>query len=274
LASGCSTNPCGTFIANDVEPIGVSLSSASQVELEGLVTSLTSTADFMVDFQRVQTNVSTIYSGGVAADVLAGTKLEVEGSLSAGVITATKVRFKDNVVIDANAIAPTGINSGNLTLLEIEGMPGVTVSANFLTKFDNGSIASAANLSSLYGKSVRIRGRLNSGGSGGLVIATRIQDHGAANTTGNMSLTAYVPKNLALTGPTFSMLGLLTIDTSAPSPNFKNDQGLSINSATFFVTLKNGAMVTAVHQLSDSLVSNSAFLPGALKEVQLGDSQD
>jgi len=178
------------------------------------------------------------------------------------------------VLIDANAIAPTGSHLNNVAFLEIEGMPGVTVTANSFTNLNNTSVVTPTDLSPLYGKSVRIRGRLNSGGSGGVVIATRIQDRGAANSNGNMSLTAFVPKNPALTAPTFTMLGVLTIDTSAPAPSFTNDQGVGINSATFFATLKNGAMVTAIHQLSDPLVGGRAFVPGALKEVQLGDSQD
>jgi hypothetical protein len=270
-ASGCSSNPCGTFIASTVEPVGLSLSTAIQAELEGLVTgspasNAFSGLDFTLDFQQVQTTSSTIYSGGIQADIVAGSKLEVEGTLTAGVISATKVRFKDNVLIDANVTA--AISGSTLTL---DGLPGVTVTANIFT--DLPSLTTPSNLATnLAGHSVRIRGRANPGVAGG-VIATRIQDHGLANSTGNMSLTAFVPKNPTLTGPTFTMLGV-TIDTSAPAPTFTSDQGAGISSATFFATLKNGAMVTAIHQMSDPLVSNSAFLPGALKEVQLGDSQN
>jgi hypothetical protein len=273
--SQCNATPvCGILAAGSVAPAGLTLTSASAAEIEGFVTALVSTSDFTLNAQRVVTTGSTIYSGGVVADIMSGTRLEVEGSLAGGVLTATKVRFKDNVVIDANATAPTGIHAGDSKFLEIEGMPGVTITANEFTDLSNANGASFSDLHLLYGRSVRIRGHINLGATGGTVIATRIQDHNTANTSGPMTLIAFVPKNLSLTGPTFTMLGVLTVDTSAPSPNFKDQQGLAISSATFFAGLKNGAMVTATHQLSDPLTSGSAFLPGALKEVQLGDSQD
>jgi Domain of unknown function (DUF5666) len=257
---------CGTLTATKVEPTGLGLASgATQAELEGFVTKTTSisalASDFTVDFQRVLTTASTIYSGGVFTDILTGTKLEVEGSLSGGVITATKVRFKDSVVIDGNA---TVLGS----TVSIEGLPGVTVAVNAFTDLSNANSATVSNLAPLNGESVRIRGRANPNVVGG-VIATRIQDHGPRNTNGNMSLLAFVA-GADVNDPLFAMLGL-TVDTSSLVSNtdFRDVHGTPISRGSFFGALTpKGGLVMATSRLPQTV---NAFAASQLKEVQLGD---
>jgi hypothetical protein len=267
--TSCSLNGniCGTLTASNVAPALLGLSNATVAQLEGYITTLSSNADFTVNSQRVLTTGSTIYSGGTTADILLGTHLEVEGSMAAGVITATKIRFKDNVVIDANVTA--AITGSTLTL---DGLPGITATANAFTDLPIG--VTPTNLAaSLAGHNVRIRGRANPSNVPGGVIATRIQDRGAANNSGNMSLTAFAG-NTNVNTATFSLLGL-TVDTSqlASNADFRDVTGSPISSAAFFGALTpNGGLVTAVRQFNDPLIGGNAFAAGALKEVQLGDS--
>jgi hypothetical protein len=97
--SMCSgTRPvCGTLTADKVELNGPDVQEAAEFEIEGFVTSLTSTSDFVVGNQRVVTTGSTRFEGGVADDIVVGAKLEVEGVLSGGILTASKVEFRDSV---------------------------------------------------------------------------------------------------------------------------------------------------------------------------------
>jgi hypothetical protein len=268
VRGNCTPNPCVLFAATKVEPTGLSLSGATQAELEGFVTTLTSVSDFTVDAQRVLTTGSTIYSGGIASDILTGTKLEVEGSLSAGVITATKIRFKDSVVIDANVTV--GISGATLTL---DGLPGVTVTANAFSDLSNAGGATVSTLASvLNGRSVRIRGRATGIGS---VLATRIQDHGPANTTGNMSLLANVSSSDVNAGAFTLTLLAVPVDTNGLNPNadFKDVTGATITRANFFNALTlNGGLVMATHQLRAPPSPANAFTAAELKQIQLGDS--
>jgi hypothetical protein len=42
----------------------------------------------------VQTTVYTVFEGGVAGDIALGKEVEVDGALSGGILTATKVSFR------------------------------------------------------------------------------------------------------------------------------------------------------------------------------------
>ncbi|MBC8019187.1 MAG: hypothetical protein H7X83_11810, partial [Verrucomicrobia bacterium] len=77
--------------------------AGEKVEVEGLVSSGT-VADFVINGQRVVTNASTVFEGGVKADFVLGSKLEAEGPLDAsGAIVATKISFRSNIRIEAAA---------------------------------------------------------------------------------------------------------------------------------------------------------------------------
>ncbi|OGI49199.1 MAG: hypothetical protein A2151_06715 [Candidatus Muproteobacteria bacterium RBG_16_65_34] len=76
----------------DDEGFGVT-ASAPKAEIEGLVTAVTSQG-FTVGTQPVVTTSSTIYEHGDSAGIVQGARLEVEGTLSGGTLTATKISFK------------------------------------------------------------------------------------------------------------------------------------------------------------------------------------
>lgn len=65
----------------------------ARVEMEGYVTRIVDSTTFEIGNQTVQTNTGTVYSGGVAADIAVGRKLEVEGTVSGGVLAAGVVEF-------------------------------------------------------------------------------------------------------------------------------------------------------------------------------------
>ena len=160
----CAATPvCGTLTANKVEPNGPQMRDADEFEIEGFVTSLTSTSDFVVGNQRVVTTGSTRFEGGIASDIAVGVKLEVEGVLAGGVLTASKVEFGDGIRIEAD------IDTVGASSFTLRGLPGITVTVNSLTRFEGG-VSGLNNL--VAGNHVRIRGRASSGNT---VIATEVE---------------------------------------------------------------------------------------------------
>jgi hypothetical protein len=67
----------------------------SAVSLSGTVTDFVSAANFRVNNQAITTTAQTVYESGTAANLANGRRLEIEGLLSGGVVTATKIHFAD-----------------------------------------------------------------------------------------------------------------------------------------------------------------------------------
>jgi uncharacterized protein DUF5666 len=247
--TACAGNPiCGTLTATKVEPEGLGVANAANAEVEGFVTALVSTSDFTVNSQRVVTTGATVFAGGLQSEIVVGVKLEVEGSLSGGVLTATKVKFKESVRLESNAT----VSGSTLTL---EGLPGITVTANAFTDFKGNP-----NLASFDNRNVRVRGRASGASS---VIATEIEDRGAPNLNGDVILQGSVTN---VSSPAFSILGV-TVNTTGLAPNaFKDVNDNPIGSAAFFNALSaNGGLVKAKGQLPGALAV------GSLEEVELED---
>ncbi len=254
----CSGNPvCGTLSATKVEPEGLGVADADEAEIEGFVTELVSTSDFTLGFQRVVTTGSTVFLGGLQSEIALGVKLEVEGSLANGVLTATKVEFEDSVRIESNATAA----GGTITL---EGLPGITVTANAFTEFKD-TAATAANLAPLDGRSVRIRGRASGANS---VIASEIEDRGASDPNADVELQGNAT-NVA--NPTFEILGV-AVDTSSLDPgDFQDVNDSPIGSAAFYAAITpDGGLVKAKGRLPAGGGGN-VLAAGTLREVELED---
>ena len=256
--SGISPAPCGTLTATKVEPEGLAIANANQAEVEGFVTALVSTSDFTLNAMRVLITGSTVFSGGLQSEIVVGTKLEVEGSLAGGVLTATKVKFKENVRMESNAT----VSGSTITL---EGIPGITVTVNAFTAFKN-TAATSSNLAPLNNRNVRLRGRAS---GTAMVIATEIEDRGPSDLNSDVILQGPVTK-ADVTNPTFKILGV-TVDTSSLDPNndFKDLNDNSISPAAFFNALApNGGLVKAKGRLP---AGANALAAGTLREVELED---
>lgn len=252
----CTGSPvCGTLTAAKVEPEGLGVAEATQAEYEGFVTDFTSSSSFRVGTVPVVTiDGFTSFLGGDKNEIARGVKLEVEGTLAAGVLTATKVKFKDSVKIESNATATA-------TQITVAGLPGITVTANAFTEvFGSGTTATRTDLSPLNGRNVRIRGRASGTNS---VIATEIEDRGSANNDVRLQGFATNASN-----PTFAILGVPVITSSLSEANFKGTNDQQIGSAAFYSAITpNGGLVKARGQLP----APNALTGAALKEVELED---
>jgi uncharacterized protein DUF5666 len=252
--TACAGNPvCGTLTATKVEPEGLGMANATKAEIEGFVTALVSTSDFTVNSQRVVTNGSTVFAGGLQSEIVVGTKLEVEGSLAGGVLTATKVKFKESVRIESNAT----VTGSTITL---DGLPGITVTANAFTEFKS-TAATAANLAPLNGRNVRIRGRASGATS---VIATEIEDRGPSIPNGDVILQGSASN---VSNPTFAILGVTVDTTGLAADKFGDVNDNPVGAAAFFSALSNGVLVKAKGRLP----AVNALAAGSLREVELED---
>lgn len=236
--SACAGNPvCGTLTATKVEPSGLRLSSAPRAEVEGFVTSVSANG-FVVGNQTVVVTPSTVYSGGVLADIAVGTKLEAEGSVSGGVLTARKVSLRDNARFEAD-IATVNVAAGSLTLA---GLPGVTVSVNSLTQFKG-----ASSLASLAAPNhLRIRGRLTSGNT---IVATELERR---STSSDSRVIVQGPVS-AISGTSSVTVFGIVVNTAGVSDNeFKNLDDTPMGRAAFYAALKVGTLVKARADLGGS----------------------
>lgn len=228
--SACAGNPpatpvCGTLTATKVEPAGARVAQTAKAEVEGFVTSLTANG-FVISGQTVVVNAATVFVGGVAAELVVGVKVEAEGPISGGVLTATKVAFKDNVRFEAD-VATVNAGAGTLTLA---GLPGITVQVSALTQLKD--VASLAALAP--GNHLRIKARPGPGNS---VLAIELERRSVS-----------ADSRVILEGPvsavggtsTLTILGVVVNTATVPDSEFKNLADVPIGRAAFFAAIGGG----------------------------------
>jgi hypothetical protein len=230
--TACTGNPvCGTLVASKVERGGFHTEDSARTEFEGFVTSSTANG-FMLGAQAVVIGAGTIYEGGVAADIVVGTKLEVEGSLAGGVLTARKVSLRDNVRLEGN-VASIDTVKGSFTL---SGIAGVTIGVNALTE-----LKSLGSLTSLgLSNHVRLKGR--AGSNGNTVNAIELE---LRSTAPDSQVVLQGPVATISGTRDVSILGIV-VDTSGVSESeFKGHDDGSIGRAAFFAAIEIGSVVKA-----------------------------
>ena len=196
--------------------------AGEKAEVEGIVSSGT-LASFVISGQRVVTSASTVFEGGVAGDFAIGAKLEAEGPLDAnGAIAATKISFRSNVRIEADASAVT---AAGLTLL------GKPVAINQFTRIDNGPVVNGH---------VEIRAVADRDGN---LIATRIVVQGAST---KAFLQGPVTAADSAAG-TLTILGNAVVsDGNTEWRVSSNSIDLPVSKAAFFAQIRTNATVVKV----------------------------
>lgn len=130
--------------------------AGEKVEVEGIVMAGGTVDSFTINGQKVLTNASTLFEGGLKGDFAVGVKVEAEGPLDAnGAIVAVKVSFRSNIKIEADVTAFTAGSS--LTVL------GKPVAINAFTRID-GSLTG-------IGNHVEVRAFLDRNGN---LVASRV----------------------------------------------------------------------------------------------------
>lgn len=226
------TYSAGILAASEITAASeLGASNSQDVETQGFVSGIMSSNEFLLGMQSVRTSASTLYRGGVLADLRVGAKLQVEGSLSGGVISADEIIFKDSANIESRV---ESTSAGGLTLT---GLPGLTVTVNSLTEID-GITNSIGGINA--GNLAKVRGRIS--GSDANVLASKIEVENAS-----------IPTEVKLQGPVetiaepfITVLGQV-IDTS--STGFEDDSDQPIASTEFFNQVSVGDTVNAKGQL-------------------------
>lgn len=219
--SPCTQNP-QPLVATQVEPERINVANADEIEVEGAITLFGSSDSFTVNGVPVVTNANTRFEGGVAGDLAPGVEIQVEGSLSNGVLTAREVSFRDNVELEGDV--------AGVTPLTIRGLSPITVDTNAQTKFTNGSIA--------VDNHIKIRGRPTGTNT---VIAAEVEKisdtpqpqvilEGAVQTVADLNVT---------------VLGFLIDTGPIADDKFKGPNDGVIGRAAFFSTAKEGTLVKA-----------------------------
>lgn len=144
-----------TFVGTSLQAIsiekksrGLGTGSSEQAEFEGFVTSVTSSSDFIVDGQEVQTTSQTLFSGGTASDIGVGSRLEIKGALSSGILIASRISFEDKLTLEGNI---TSFDPGTNTIM-LDAYPGIPIQINDV-------LTEGASTSFQTGDLVKIRGR-------------------------------------------------------------------------------------------------------------------
>ena len=237
--TACAGTPvCGTLTASKVEPSGPRIASSPKAEIEGYVVSGT-VGDFMVAGLRVLTTGSTVFEDGVAADFAIGTKLEAEGPVTDGVMTATKVEFKAGARIEADVLTVVGDR------ITLAGLPGIEVQLTAQTELKD--LASLADV--VPGLHVRLRGRPV---GDALVVATELE---ARSPDSDVDLRGSVS---AATDPTLTILGV-TIDTTGLPDSAFREEDVVIGRTAFFAALGNGRPVEAKGRRNGNTVTWEEF---------------
>lgn len=228
-----------TLIATKVEPEGFQAPNGNRVELEGFVTSVLGVGHFMLGSTEVQA-ANALYLGGTIDEVAVGQKLEVEGTISNNVITASKVKFKDAVRIESNVAAdPIG------NTLTLDGLPGITISVNSQTEFKN--VANLAGLAT--GNNVRIRGRE---GVGNTVIAMEVE---LRDTNSNIDIDLQGAVQ-AVSNPNLTILGVQVNTNGFSNPDdFQGLDDQPIGRAAFFNAVQVGTLVKVKGRLNGAIVT-------------------
>lgn len=231
-----------TAVANGVTLEDAIGAAGEKVEVEGIVT--TGNVDgFTVNGQQVITSSSTLFEGGLKTDFAVGVKVEAEGPLNAsGVIVATKVSFRSNIRIEADASAVTATS---LTVL------GQSVAINVFTRIDNGPLAN--------GQHVEVRAMPDRDGN---LIATRIVVRSAnarAFLQGPVTAVNSAAGTLTILGTTISTSGAqfrVSFDSSEAA----------VTSAAFFAQIN--VNVTVVKVKWDPFTNITAAVKEA--EIEVG----
>lgn len=211
---------------------------SEKIEIEGVVTSFTSSTFFSLMGIPVDATLAT-FEGGASDDVSLNVRLEVEGFLSNGVLIADEIKFKSNQVkIDAHIQGAPQSNS--LQIL------GLTINFNGLTEIKNGPLSN--------NDPVEIRGFVTQG----VLNAVKIN-----------KVNEIKPDDIILQGPVDensitpqTSFSILNINIDVTNAEFENQFNEPIPRATFFNMLNAGMVVKVkgVYNGTDTIFAEEADL--------------
>jgi len=215
------------------------------IEIQGFITRFVSAQDFDVTSFPITTTASTVYEGGVEADLGLNIKVEVEGDVNAnGVLVATKVDIRRAKAVRATANVDS-VNAAANSLVVL----GITVSVDALTRLEDKSNADVSPLTLAdinAGDYVEVRGGEFPAGSGD-ILATILERE---DPDAEAILQGFVE---TINDPSFEILGV-TIQTG-PATVFRDFDDSILSSVEFFNRVAQNSLVKAKgSETSDTVI--------------------
>jgi hypothetical protein len=218
---------------------GLELEDADDAELEGVATTacgVTTPCSFHINFIKVNVTASTQFEGGLIGDIQPGVRLEVEGELINGEITAEEIEFEDGIELISEVVSKTA------TSLTLEyGTTDITVTVDEFTEIDG--FASFNDIQP--GDHIKVRARDDNTNR-----AVRIE-----NAAGSVEIELLAPlqienpgtEEITLLGVTITISGINLFDD-------RTDQDLPIlNTATFFDLVEPGDLIKATGEINGGI---------------------
>ncbi|MDO8281563.1 MAG: DUF5666 domain-containing protein [Thermodesulfovibrionia bacterium] len=226
-----------TLFANEIELKEYNAADGQSMEIEDVITEVTSQTDFMVDGQRVQTNSGTLFEYGTVNDIALNIRVEVEGTVNAdGSLVADKIEFRGlqtgDVSLEGNIEA---VNAGNSTV----ALFGLTVHVDSNTIFKDESLQGlrSFNFTDLHaGDFIEIGGFISSSGDIIAVKLKRSDDPGF----GNDEIEGPVDSE----NPDASLV-ILGINVDVTGAAFTDANDNNVNASAFFNIIRTGDTVEA-----------------------------
>jgi hypothetical protein len=247
----------GTYVSNTSTPSEIDAESVDsyqpytgddelEAEIEGIITSFTSTTDFAVNGIPVDASNAT-YEQGSAADLALDVEIEVEGIFNAlGVLVAEKVILeKESEIILYGDVTATTSNS-----LELMGL---TVQVNTETQMEDESTADIQyfDLGDInIGDQLEVRAYQDSGS----IIASRVERN-------DPDAEAFIQGpvdagSIDDVGTTLSILGI-NLDSEVPPTSFEDYDESSMTETEFYSQVSEGDIIRAVW---DNFTDTSALV--------------
>lgn len=226
--------------ATRVKPQGLGVVDIQDAEVEDFITQVVAPGDFFVSNLHVQTTPSTTFEGGTANDLVVGAHVEVQGSMTDGVLQAGYISFENEVELQSNV---AGINASAKTLtlvgfvgaaIQVDGKTAIGGEGN-LTRFDDIGV----------GDHLNIHGQL---GAGNVIVATELERTGP---TTQVQLQG--PVRL-VADPMLVIAGASVDTTTIPDNGFGGRYGV-IGRGAFFGSLTPGKSITVRGMLAGNSVT-------------------
>jgi len=235
----------GALVALRIENRKVLPGEGESAEMEGFIGSVTA-AGFRLNSpagpQTVAVDGATRFLGGSAVDLLAGNKVEVEGSVTGGVLVADRIFFRDGIKIEGVA-AEVDAAALRITFF---GLPAIPVSIDLGTnledkrKFPAGAADGRAFVAGIRpNDSLKVRGRRLTDGK---VVASRLEADDPPAAASIDLVTVQGP--LTQTPIDLSSLTILGIQADmSGSVRFADDDDSPLDREDFFAALAGGTLV-------------------------------
>jgi len=219
--------------------------SGSKAEVEGYVNRVvTPNASFeMIGPNGVQTVTwitgTTTFTGGTGSDIVAGVKIEVEGTRKpGGALAATKIEIlrANNIRMESTV---TSVTASTLTIF------GKTVRVNALTQYEDSSsinLKTFGQADILVGNTLEVSAFLDNSTVPTSIVATRVK---RIDAIGPSSHILQGPVDFALS-PNLSILGITVVTLPSPGTRFlRADETEFVLQVDFFAAVEVGDILKA-----------------------------